>query len=154
MRRPVPRACMEIGGRAIRTRREPCVLFEVWAPHAQRVEILIEDGRYALGPDPARAGWWRADLAAEHGARYAYVLDDGPPLPDPRSRRQPDGPDGRSAVVDQDAFAWQAPWPGRALPGAVVYELHVGTFTPEGTFDAAIEKLPHLARLGITHVEL
>ncbi|MBM9507378.1 malto-oligosyltrehalose trehalohydrolase [Actinacidiphila acididurans] len=132
------------------------MLFEVWAPGARQVEILIDGatGASALTPDPARAGWWVADLAARHGSRYSYVLDGGPPLPDPRSRRQPDGPDGPSAVVDHDAFPWQAPWPGRALPGAVLYELHVGTFTPEGTFDAAIERLGHLARLGVTHVEL
>ncbi|MFF7155092.1 malto-oligosyltrehalose trehalohydrolase [Streptomyces sp. NPDC008139] len=137
------------------TRREPWVLFEVWAPDAQQVEILIDDRtRHSLGPDPARAGWWRAEVSAGQGTRYAYLLDGGPPLPDPRSRRQPEGPDGASAVVDHDAFAWTVPWPGRALPGAVVYELHVGTFTPEGTFDAAIERLPHLARLGITHIEL
>ncbi|WP_433893323.1 malto-oligosyltrehalose trehalohydrolase [Streptomyces sp. CA-111067] len=130
------------------------MLFEVWAPNAQRVEILIDDGTHRLGHDPARAGWWQAELPAADGTRYAYSLDGGPPLPDPRSRRQPDGPDGSSAVVDQDAFDWTAPWPGRALPGAVLYELHVGTFTPEGTFDAAIERLPHLARLGVTHIEL
>ncbi|HEY5837085.1 malto-oligosyltrehalose trehalohydrolase [Streptomyces sp.] len=130
------------------------MLFEVWAPNAQQVEILIEDRTHPLGPDPARSGWWTADLPARHGTRYAYLLDGGPPLPDPRSRRQPDGPDGRSAVVDHPAFAWSAPWPGRALPGAVLYELHIGTFTPEGTFDAAVERLPHLARLGVTHIEL
>ncbi|MFI1097183.1 malto-oligosyltrehalose trehalohydrolase [Streptomyces sp. NPDC020917] len=130
------------------------MLFEVWAPNAQQVEILIDDTRHMLGPDPARTGWWQAELPAGDGTRYAYVLDGGPPLPDPRSRRQPDGPDGPSAVVDHDAFAWSVPWPGRGLPRAVLYELHVGTFTPEGTFDAAIERLPHLARLGVTHVQL
>ena len=130
------------------------MLFEVWAPNARRVEALIEDRAHTLGPDPARAGWWRADLPGADGTRYAYRLDGGPALPDPRSRRQPEGPDGPSAVVVQDAFRWQSPWPGRALQGAVLYELHVGTFTPEGTFDAAIERLPYLARLGVTHIEL
>ncbi|MBY8878499.1 malto-oligosyltrehalose trehalohydrolase [Actinacidiphila acidipaludis] len=130
------------------------MLFEVWAPDAQQVEILIDDRTHRLGPDPSRTGWWRADLPAGDGTRYAYVLDGGPPLPDPRSRRQPDGPDGASAVVDHDAHAWSVPWPGRGLSGAVLYELHIGTFTPEGTFDAAIERLPHLARLGVTHIEL
>jgi len=130
------------------------VLFEVWAPNAQQVEILIDDTMHMLGPDPSRAGWWQAELPAGDGTRYAYVLDGGPPLPDPRSRRQPDGPDGSSAVVDHDAFTWSVPWPGRGLPRAVLYELHVGTFTPEGTFDAAIERLPHLARLGVTHIQL
>ncbi len=130
------------------------VLFEVWAPNARQVEIEVDGRAQRLGPDPARAGWWHAELPAAPGARYGYRLDGGPLLPDPRSRRQPDGPDGLSAVVDLDAFAWQVPWPGRGLPGAVLYELHVGTFTPEGTLDAAIERLPHLARLGVTHVEL
>ncbi|MFI0719487.1 malto-oligosyltrehalose trehalohydrolase [Streptomyces sp. NPDC021224] len=130
------------------------MLFEVWAPQAQRVEVVAGGRTHRLGPDPAREGWWRAELSAPAGTRYAYVLDGGPPLPDPRSRRQPDGPDGPSAVVDHDAFAWSAPWPGRGLPGAVLYELHVGTFTPAGTFDAAVERLPHLARLGVTHVQL
>jgi maltooligosyltrehalose trehalohydrolase len=69
----------------------------------------------------------------------------------PTARPRPVGP---SAVVDHDAFAWSAPWPGRGLPGAVLYELHVGTFTPAGTFDAAAERLPHLAALGVTHIEL
>lgn len=130
------------------------MLFEVWAPGARQVEILIDDRTHQLGPDPSRTGWWRAELPAADGTRYAYRLDGGPTLPDPRSRRQPDGPDGPSAVVDHDAFAWSVPWPGRGLPRAVLYEMHVGTFTPEGTFDAAVERLPHLARLGVTHIEL
>lgn len=75
-------------------------------------------------------------------------------LPDPRSRRQPDGPDGESAVVDQSAYAWRNDWAGRGLPGAVLYELHIGTYTDEGTFDAAAARLGHLAELGITHVSL
>lgn len=130
------------------------MLFEVWAPDAARVEVLTGERNHPLAPDPARAGWWRAEAPAGPGDRYAYVLDGGPPLPDPRSRRQPDGPDGASAVVDHTAFDWQRPWDGRPLPGAVLYELHIGTFTREGTFDAAIGRLPHLAALGITHVEL
>jgi maltooligosyltrehalose trehalohydrolase len=81
-------------------------------------------------------------------------VDDGPVLPDPRSYRQPDGPDGLSAVVDQERYAWRAEWAGRGLPGAVLYELHVGTHTREGTLDAAAERLGHLVELGVTHVEL
>jgi maltooligosyltrehalose trehalohydrolase len=76
-------------------------------------------------------------------------------LPDPRSRRQPDGPDGTSAVVDHTRYAWRtAAWAGRPLPGAVLYEMHVGTYTREGTFDAAAGRLEHLVELGVTHVEL
>ncbi|MDT3396439.1 malto-oligosyltrehalose trehalohydrolase [Streptomyces sp. B1866] len=104
--------------------------------------------------DPARDGWWRAEAGAGHGWAYGFALDGGPALPDPRSRRQPDGPEGLGAVVDHARFAWRHRWYGRQLPGAVLYELHVGTFTREGTFDAAAARLPHLADLGVTHVEL
>ncbi|MEW2619426.1 malto-oligosyltrehalose trehalohydrolase [Streptomyces sp. NPDC048106] len=128
--------------------------FEVWAPQADRVTLQCEGAAHALARDPDRRGWWRGEAAADDGARYGFALDDGPVLPDPRSRRQPDGPDGLSAVVDQGRYAWRAPWPGRGLPGAVLYELHVGTYTPEGTLDAAAARLGHLVELGITHVEL
>ncbi|WP_063759143.1 malto-oligosyltrehalose trehalohydrolase [Streptomyces scopuliridis] len=144
--------------------------FEVWAPQAQDGIVLQladggddrdggngADGARAGLPmerDPERAGWWTAEAPAADGTRYGFALDGGPVLPDPRSRRQPDGPDGPSAVVDQTAYAWHTPWQGRALPGAVLYELHIGTFTREGTFDAAAEQLAPLAELGITHVEL
>nr|WP_206440591.1 malto-oligosyltrehalose trehalohydrolase [Streptomyces scabichelini] len=108
----------------------------------------------SLEHDQDRAGWWTGEAEAEDGTRYGFAVDDGPVLPDPRSRRQPDGPDGLSAVVDHDRYAWRAEWAGRGLPGAVLYELHVGTYTREGTLDAAAERLGHLAELGITHVEL
>ncbi|MFI7499685.1 malto-oligosyltrehalose trehalohydrolase [Streptomyces sp. NPDC049687] len=128
--------------------------FEVWAPQAERVTLWCDDDRRALRRDPRRAGWWTGEAEAADGSRYGFALDDGPVRPDPRSRRQPDGPDGLSAVVDQDRYAWRVPWSGRPLPGAVLYELHVGTYTPEGTLDAAAERLGHLMELGITHVEL
>jgi maltooligosyltrehalose trehalohydrolase len=102
-------------------------------------------------------GWWRADVS---GTDYAFLLgDDDKPdekaLPDPRSLRQPDGVHGPSRVYDHGAFAWtDHAWTGRALPGSVLYELHIGTFTPGGTFDSAIEKLDHLVELGISLVEV
>jgi len=130
------------------------VQFEVWAPQADRVTLQCEGVAHPLGRDPERAGWWRGEAEAGDGARYGFALDDGPVLPDPRSRRQPDGPDGLSAVVEHERYTWRADWPGRALPGAVLYELHVGTYTPEGTLDAAAARLGHLAELGVTHVEL
>ncbi|MGD9485695.1 malto-oligosyltrehalose trehalohydrolase [Streptomyces sp. TRM70308] len=138
------------------------MLFDVWAPRADRVALRLvrrgaDDpaGAYLpMEPDPARPGWWRAQAAATAGDRYGFVLDDGPVRPDPRSRRQPDGPEGLSAVPDPGPPAWRHPWPGRGLPGAVLYELHVGTFTPEGTFAAAAHRLAHLAELGVTHVQL
>ncbi|MER5634116.1 malto-oligosyltrehalose trehalohydrolase [Streptomyces nitrosporeus] len=130
------------------------MLFEVWAPRAGSVLLKTADGCRPMECDPLRAGWWTAEAEAADGDRYGFVLDGGPVLPDPRSRRQPDGPDGESAVVDQEAYTWRHPWAGRGLPGAVLYELHIGTFTGAGTFDAAAARLGHLADLGVTHVSL
>ncbi|MFG2558871.1 malto-oligosyltrehalose trehalohydrolase [Streptomyces sp. NPDC048496] len=130
------------------------MLFEVWAPEADSVGLRLAGELRTMERDPARTGWWTAEAEAVDGDRYGFVLDDGPVLPDPRSRRQPDGPDGESAVVDQEAYTWRTEWAGRGLPGAVLYELHVGTYTEEGTFDAAAARLPHLADLGVTHVSL
>ncbi|MET7655742.1 MULTISPECIES: malto-oligosyltrehalose trehalohydrolase [unclassified Streptomyces] len=128
--------------------------FEVWAPQAERVTLQCDGVIRALERDPERAGWWTGEAEATDGSRYGFAVDDGPVRPDPRSRRQPDGPDGLSAVVDHGRHEWRTEWPGRPLPGAVLYELHVGTYTPEGTLDAAAERLGHLAELGVTHVEL
>ncbi|MFD9318344.1 malto-oligosyltrehalose trehalohydrolase [Streptomyces sp. NPDC060053] len=128
--------------------------FEVWAPQAERVTLQCDGVTRALERDQERAGWWTGEAEAVDGTRYGFAVDDGPVRPDPRSRRQPDGPDGLSAVVDQTRHEWRTEWSGRPLPGAVLYELHVGTYTPEGTLDAAAERLGHLAELGVTHVEL
>jgi maltooligosyltrehalose trehalohydrolase len=105
----------------------------------------------AAGPD----GWWRVEVP-DAAPDYAFQLDDEPEeLPDPRSRWQPDGVHGRSRRYDHSAFQWtDSDWTGRQLPGGVVYELHIGTFTPEGTFDAAIGRLDHLVELGIDFVEV
>ncbi|MCE4944130.1 malto-oligosyltrehalose trehalohydrolase [Streptomyces albulus] len=135
------------------------MLFEVWAPEAGRVALHWAGDRSDAPPveltrDPARPGWWRADAPAGDGDRYAFRLDGGPARPDPRAARLPEGPGGPGAVVEHARFAWRHPWPGRPLPGAVLYELHVGTYTPEGTFDAAAARLGHLADLGVTHVSL
>ncbi len=134
------------------------MLFEVWAPDAARVRLRTGAGEHGgtdrpMETDPARPGWWRVSAPAGPGTRYGFVLDDGPVRPDPRSRRQPDGPEGLSAVVDDEGGP-RVPWPGRGLPGAVLYELHLGTFTRAGTFDAAAGHLAHLADLGVTHVQL
>jgi maltooligosyltrehalose trehalohydrolase len=130
--------------------------FAVWAPKPERVELVIGDTRHAMAPDEARDGWWVVDVAdAGAGTRYGFSLDGGPVRPDPRSPSQPEGIDGASEVVDHEAFAWtDGGWRGVPLASAVIYELHVGTFTDEGTFDAAIAKLPHLVDLGIDVVEL
>src|SRR5690606_24479347 len=97
-------------------------------------------------------GWWHH--AIPYSGRYRVVVD-GEPLPDPRSPSQPDGFDGWSATVDHGAFAWSdRAWRGMPLANAVIYELHVGTFTPEGTFDGVVARLDHLVELGVNTIEL
>ncbi|HEX6538477.1 MAG TPA: malto-oligosyltrehalose trehalohydrolase [Candidatus Dormibacteraeota bacterium] len=127
--------------------------FAVWAPHARSVEVELRGGRAAMSP--AAMGWFTADLDAAPGDDYWFVLDGGPRRPDPRSQHQPEGVLGPSRLVDHSAFAWtDAGWRGFDLRDAVLYELHVGTFTPQGTFTAAIERLDHLVELGVNAVEL
>jgi maltooligosyltrehalose trehalohydrolase len=128
-------------------------LFEVWAPHARRVTIRIDGHDEDM--TPGRDGWWRADLEAPPGTDYGYLLDDSHTLlPDPRSRWQPNGVHAASRVYNQRAFQWtDGDWAGRSLPDSVIYEMHIGTFTPGATFDSAIERLNHLVALGVTHVE-
>ena len=122
----------------------------VWAPRAGRVDVVAGDQRVPMAA--VDDGWFEAVTEA---TQYAFSLDGGPPRPDPRSPWQPQGIDGPSRVVDHDRFAWtDQAWKGIDLPTAVVYELHVGTFTPEGTFDAVITKLDHLVDLGVDVVEL
>ncbi|MFL6142113.1 MAG: malto-oligosyltrehalose trehalohydrolase [Labedaea sp.] len=125
--------------------------FAVWAPHRDRVRLLADGVTHRMHRD--ERGWWHAEAAGED---YAFMLDDeDSPLPDPRSRRQPAGVHGLSRRYDHDRFRWtDQRWTGRSLPGSVIYELHVGTFTPEGTFDAAAARLDHLVDLGIDLVEL
>jgi maltooligosyltrehalose trehalohydrolase len=128
--------------------------FRVWAPRARLVEVrLMSRGR--LVPLEERAEGWHAGSAeASPGDRYVYRLDGGIERPDPASRSQPEGVHGPSAVADPD-FPWtDERWPGRPLSELAFYEIHVGTFTPEGTFDAVLPRLPDLVRLGVTAVEL
>ena len=129
-------------------------MFRVWAPEAQSVALRL--GADGLPMARQERGWWSADVAdAAHGADYAFALDGGDPLPDPRSPWQPHGVHGFSRVVDHLRFQWtDAGWRPLPLASAIFYELHIGTFTPEGTFDSAIKQLGHLKQLGITHVEL
>ena len=132
--------------------------FSVWAPNAQRVSVKFgpEETLQAMtGPD-AR-GWWRAVVAdADCGTDYAFLLDDDPTAyPDPRSLWQPNGVHGPSRLYGHNFFEWNDPtWQGPPISGAVMYEMHVGTFSEAGTFDGAIERLDHLVDLGITHVEI
>ncbi len=127
----------------------------MWAPAADRVEVVVGGTGHPMEARPS--GWWEASVAdAGHGTDYGFVLDGSDEvLPDPRSPWQPNGVHGQSRVYDHGRFAWtDQHWHGRPLPGSVLYEMHVGTFTPEGTFDAATDRLDHLVALGIDAVEL
>ncbi|TDB69949.1 malto-oligosyltrehalose trehalohydrolase [Micromonospora sp. KC723] len=130
--------------------------FTVWAPEAARVRLRLP-GAADREMRPGPGGWWRVEVpGAGPGTDYAFLLgDDDRPLPDPRSAWQPDGVHGPSRLYDHSAFAWtDQTWTGRQLPGSILYELHIGTFTPEGTFDAAIGRLDHLVDLGVDMIEL
>ena len=129
--------------------------FTVWCPDLRRVRVQVDGIVHDMAPGE-RSGWWSADVDAVHGTDYAFLLgDDDTPLPDPRSTWQPDGVHAASRTYDHGIFAWtDEAWPGRALARSVVYELHIGTFTAAGTFDAAIERLDHLVYLGIDLVEV
>ncbi|MCI3951528.1 MAG: treZ, partial [Burkholderiales bacterium] len=134
------------------------VCFRLWAPTATRVELelasggkralapmeQVVDGRFELRVDGARAG-----------ARYRYRIDGKIDVPDPASRHQPEDVHGPSEVIDPHAYEWRdAAWRGRPWHEIALYELHVGAFTPQGTFDAAAQRLPYLRDLGVTAVEL
>lgn len=127
--------------------------FEVWAPHAERVELILRGETLAM--ESEGGGWFAREASAGHGDEYGYSLNGDDPLPDPRSPWQPRGPHELSRFVDHDRFTWRdGAWRGIPLGSAIVYELHVGTFTERGTFDSAIERLPHLVELGVSAVEL
>jgi maltooligosyltrehalose trehalohydrolase len=127
------------------------VEFRVWAPAASRVAVRVHGGDHGL--DEAGEGVFAGEVFADPGDDYLFVLDGSQALPDPCSRAQPDGFRGPSRVVDTGAFSI-APGPDVTLDELVLYELHVGTFTAEGTFEAAIPELPRLRELGVTAIEL
>ncbi len=128
--------------------------FSVWAPLSKSVEVLAAGVKCTARPEGN--GWWGATVAST-GAEwdYGFILDGLGPFPDPRSGWQPSGVQGLSRVVDHSSFGWtDAGWQAPPFSSAIVYELHVGTFTPTGTFEAVIAKLDHLVELGVTHIEL
>jgi maltooligosyltrehalose trehalohydrolase len=164
----VPEVTPKREGAAAGSRRLPVgaevsahgVSFRVWAPERRRVSVVLAEGFETLASlalEPEADGYFSGMVgSARAGALYWYRLDDEADLlPDPASRFQPEGPTGPSEVIDPGVFAWtDAEWPGVGWNDQVLYEMHVGTFTKEGTWRAAIEQLPALAELGVTIIEM
>lgn len=128
--------------------------FKVWAPEKSFVEVIVEGETIRM--DSERRGWWSATTPNwGPGSDYFFRIEGGEPYPDPRSFFQPQGVHGPSRVVDHGSFAWSDDdFQARPLSAALLYELHIGTFTATGTFESTTEKLGHLADLGVTHLEL
>jgi maltooligosyltrehalose trehalohydrolase len=134
--------------------------FRVWAPNASRVDLVLEEDAakesrrtfHALHAE--KGGYFSGSAKAGAGGRYWFCVNNGF-YPDPASRFQPDGPHGPSCIIDPAQFRWaDSQWPGISLKGQVIYEMHVGTFTKEGTWRAALQQLEELARIGITVIEV
>ncbi len=132
------------------------VRFRIFAPAAERIELLLDGHDQHLVLNRTGGGWHELVTSeAEAGSRYLYQLPDGTKVPDPASRFQPEDVTGPSEVVDPATFAWtDSAWRGRPWAEVVLYELHIGTFTPEGTFRAALERLDYLQWLGVTAIEV
>jgi len=131
--------------------------FRVWAPAAQSVTLRLtnEHGTRDWPMAYLDDGYYALQAFARAGDRYSYIVDQNKPVPDPVSRLLPEGVHGRTEIVDTENFTWtDQGWRGLPLRDYVIYELHIGTFTAEGTFDAAIAKLPYLKKLGITVIEI
>jgi maltooligosyltrehalose trehalohydrolase len=131
--------------------------FVLWAPKARSVSVVFPHKRgESVVMEPLEKGYYRAVTdALEPGSQYFYRLDDARDLPDPASRFQPEGVHGLSQIVEPNAFCWtDHNWKGRTLERSIFYELHVGTYTAEGSFDALIRHLPELVTLGVTTIEL
>lgn len=130
------------------------VRFALWAPTAKSVALVVDGADHPL---PESGGGWRRTAlpGVKPGARYGFRIDGDLVVPDPASRFQPDDVSGLSEVIDPRAFAWSdADWTGRPFEEAVIYECHVGTATPEGTYAGLQARLPDLKALGVTAIEL
>lgn len=132
--------------------------FSVWAPHCRQVTVALSGrkGERSLSLESQDAGVFTGVLDdVDPGSDYSYRLDQGPARPDPVSRSRPAGVHGPTRIVDPAAFSWSDQgWTGLSMADLIIYELHIGTFTPEGTFDSAIERLPKLRELGVTAIEI
>jgi maltooligosyltrehalose trehalohydrolase len=130
--------------------------FRLWAPDATRVEVVLENSNERLNLSRSADGYFTGEFKKiSAGSLYKYAIDGKGPWPDPCSRFQPEGVHGPSMVIEADRFEWtDSKWQGAQLAGQVIYEMHIGTFTPEGTFDAAIGKLEYLRDLGVSMLEI
>ena len=129
--------------------------FEVWAPAPRTIEVNIAEKTFPL--QRQAMGWWTAEVeAARPGTEYFFLVNgEEPAVPDPRSPWQPAGVDGASRLLDQAGFAWTDDrWQPPPLASAILYEVHIGTFTPEGTMESAESRLEYLKDLGVTHIQL
>jgi maltooligosyltrehalose trehalohydrolase len=146
---------LDLGARIV---HDKGVLFKVWAPWADAASVRVISGRGTreIGLEKEDQGYFAGMIeSVSKGDRYFYVLDHKAPYPDPASRFQPDGVHGASQVIDPDEFSWEDDkWKGTALQDFIIYELHIGTFTGEGTFESIIPYLDYLTDLGITAIEL
>jgi maltooligosyltrehalose trehalohydrolase len=132
-------------------------MFRVWAPNARRMKLQLLNAQGTREHEMKRCGGdeFVLQTSARARDRYFYVVDENKPVPDPVSRLLPEGVHGPTEIVDPQSFAWSdSGWRGLRLKDYILYELHVGTFTPQGTFDGVISKLPYLKELGITVIEL
>ena len=133
--------------------RDGAAHFRLWAPGADTVTLVLDGTDHAMRRDAD--GWHEAEVSARAGQEYAFRLPDGPTVPDPASRSQSGDVHGPSVLVDHDGYEWRDnDWRGRPWEETILYEAHVGTFTPEGTFAAMIGKLDHLVETGVTALEL
>lgn len=131
------------------------VRFSVWAPEKQRLEVVLDHDGRSFPMEASSGGFFEAVVQDVGPGAHYRIRVDGSDFPDPASRFQPDGVHGPSEVIDPDRYAWtDADWAGIPLDQAVIYELHVGTFTPEGTYDGVRKRLPFLRDLGINAIEL
>jgi maltooligosyltrehalose trehalohydrolase len=153
LRQRICGSAMNVGNRfGPRREQDGGVTFRLWAPAASKVQLI---GDVCVNLDPSGEGWFECGVpAAASGFRYGFRIDDGIEVPDPASHFQPEDVGGRSELIDH-SYAWRCPeWRGRRWEEAVILELHVGTFTPEGTFRSIIDKLDHIVATGITAIEL
>jgi maltooligosyltrehalose trehalohydrolase len=131
------------------------IRFRLWAPGEARVDLMVDGRDDSLAMTPAASGFFETFVkGVGSGARYRFALSSGRHVPDPASRFQPDDVNGLSEAIDPSAYRWGESWEGREWDDIVLYELHVGAFSPEGTFAGAEAKLAHLAELGVTAIEI